>query len=80
MIVIVSEKNELIEYKILRDPWNNADKFVNPEGIEQMLKEGIRWLTMLSVKTNFHEILLRGKNTYLFFYSDETSTKNRQIL
>ena len=36
-----------------------------------MLKKGIRQLTMLSVKTNFHEILLRGKNTYLFFYSDD---------
>ena len=36
-----------------------------------MLKKEIKYLTMLSVKTNFHEILLRGKNTYLFFYSDD---------
>ena len=46
-----------------------------------MLKKGIRQLTMLSVKTNFHEILLRGKNTYLLFFILMTKpTKNRQIL
>ena len=74
-------KNKLIEYKILRDPWNNADKFINPKSIERMLKKGIRQLTMLSVKTNFHEILLRGKHTYLFFFILMTTpTKNRQIL